>query len=103
MGTAAKISPFAPKALPTVPVIDGVRFATVEAGIRYKNRTDLMLCMLDAGTVAHEGNQHPLVVLSNRPEIRVRDVVNRLPHLVIVGAAHPVRAQMLVVETPHPP
>ncbi len=52
MGNAAKISPFAPKGLPNVPVIDGVRFATVEAGIRYKNRTDLMLCLLDPGTVA---------------------------------------------------
>ncbi len=52
MGNAAKISPFAPTALPEVPRIEGVRFATIEAGIRYKNRTDLMLCLLDADTVA---------------------------------------------------
>jgi glutamate N-acetyltransferase / amino-acid N-acetyltransferase len=52
MGVAPKLSPFAPSALPKVPVIDGVRFATCEAGIRYKNRTDLMLAVFEPGTVA---------------------------------------------------
>jgi glutamate N-acetyltransferase/amino-acid N-acetyltransferase len=52
MAKAAKISPFAPKSLPTVPAIDGVRFATAEAGIRYKGRTDLLVAVLDEGTVA---------------------------------------------------
>ena len=52
MAKAPKVSPFAPKALPTVPAIDGVRFATAEAGIRYKGRTDLLLAVLDEGTVA---------------------------------------------------
>jgi glutamate N-acetyltransferase / amino-acid N-acetyltransferase len=48
----ATVSPFAPKSMPTVPAIDGVRFATAEAGIRYKGRTDLLLVALDPGTVA---------------------------------------------------
>jgi glutamate N-acetyltransferase/amino-acid N-acetyltransferase len=48
----AKISPFAPAKLPEVPAIDGVRFAACEAGIRYKNRKDLMVAVLDPGTVA---------------------------------------------------
>ena len=52
MGSATKISPFAPKALPKMPVIDGVRFATAEAGIRYKGRTDLLVTVFDEGTVA---------------------------------------------------
>jgi glutamate N-acetyltransferase / amino-acid N-acetyltransferase len=52
MAKAAKISPFAPKSLPVVPVIEGVRFATAEAGIRYKGRTDLLLAVFDKGTVA---------------------------------------------------
>jgi glutamate N-acetyltransferase / amino-acid N-acetyltransferase len=52
MGSAPNPSPFAPKSLPEVPVIDGVRFATCEAGIRYKGRTDLMLAVFDPGTVA---------------------------------------------------
>ena len=52
MAKAPKVSPFAPKARPTVSAIDGVRFATAEAGIRYKGRTDLLLAVLDEGTVA---------------------------------------------------
>ncbi|HEX9881194.1 MAG TPA: bifunctional glutamate N-acetyltransferase/amino-acid acetyltransferase ArgJ [Hyphomicrobium sp.] len=52
MGKATTISPFAPKTLPDVPVIGGVRFATAEAGIRYKGRTDLLLAVLDPGTAA---------------------------------------------------
>ncbi len=52
MSHGAKISPFAPASLPDVPPIDGVRFASAEAGIRYKNRRDLMVAVMDAGTVA---------------------------------------------------
>jgi glutamate N-acetyltransferase / amino-acid N-acetyltransferase len=49
---SAKVSPFAPKSIPHMPVIDGVRFATAAAGIRYKGRTDLMVATFDPGTVA---------------------------------------------------
>ncbi|MBV1696289.1 MAG: bifunctional ornithine acetyltransferase/N-acetylglutamate synthase, partial [Hyphomicrobiales bacterium] len=52
MAKTATISPFAPTSLPRLPAIDGVRFATCEAGIRYKNRTDLMVAVLDEGSVA---------------------------------------------------
>jgi len=45
-----KISPFAPDALPQMPTINGVRFAAIEAGIRYKDRKDLMLAILEPGT-----------------------------------------------------
>ncbi len=48
----AKISPFAPAKLIDVPAIEGVRFAACEAGIKYKNRKDLMIAVMDAGTVA---------------------------------------------------
>jgi glutamate N-acetyltransferase/amino-acid N-acetyltransferase len=48
----AKISPFAPKQPADLPVIEGVRFAACEAGIRYKNRDDLMVAVLDPGTAA---------------------------------------------------
>lgn len=43
-------SPFAPAHLPEVPQVPGVRLAACEAGIRYANRTDLMMAVLDAGT-----------------------------------------------------
>ncbi len=52
MGKITTISPFAPEKLPKLPVIDGIRFATAEAGIRYQNRTDLMVAVMDQGTVA---------------------------------------------------
>ena len=50
MSTA--ISPLAPKTVPQVPQVPGVRFATAEAGIRYKGRTDVLLMAFDAGTTA---------------------------------------------------
>jgi glutamate N-acetyltransferase/amino-acid N-acetyltransferase len=47
-----KVSPFAPSELPEIPPIDGVGFATAEAGIKYKNREDLLLAVLPEGTIA---------------------------------------------------
>ena len=44
------VSPLAPTDVPEMPEIAGVRLATAEAGIRYKNRTDVLLAVLDAGT-----------------------------------------------------
>lgn len=52
MAKAAAVSPFAPTSLAVLPPIDGVRFATAEAGIRYKGRTDLLVAVMDEGTVA---------------------------------------------------
>jgi glutamate N-acetyltransferase/amino-acid N-acetyltransferase len=52
VGKTAKPSPFAPKSLPDVPGILGVRFATAAAGIRYQGRTDLLLAVLEEGTGA---------------------------------------------------
>ena len=43
-------SPFAPKGLPRLPVIDGVRIAACAAGIRYPDRIDLLLALFDPGT-----------------------------------------------------
>jgi glutamate N-acetyltransferase/amino-acid N-acetyltransferase len=50
--SAVEPSPFAPKDLPSLPVIAGVRLASCQAGIRYANRTDLLMVVLDPGTVA---------------------------------------------------
>jgi len=44
------VSPLAPKSFPHMPEIAGVRFATAEAGIKYKNRTDVLLAVFDKGT-----------------------------------------------------
>ena len=57
MSTA--ISPLAPKAYPAMPAIAGVAFATAEAGIKYKNRTDVLLAVFDKGTAGRR-RLHPL-------------------------------------------
>ncbi len=49
---AAKPSPFAPTRLPVLPALQGVRLAACQAGIRYKDRTDLMVAVLDPATTA---------------------------------------------------
>ena len=48
MSTA--VSPLAPKNVPDLPPLGGVRLATAAAGIRYKGRTDVLLALLDPGT-----------------------------------------------------
>ncbi len=44
------ISPLAPKHVPDMPAIAGVRLATAAAGIRYAGRTDVLLAQFDPGT-----------------------------------------------------
>jgi len=51
-GKNVPISPLAPKSVPDAPDIAGLRFATAEAGIKYRGRTDVFLAILDEGTVA---------------------------------------------------
>ena len=45
-------SPFAPKSYPKLPIIRGVMLAAAEAGIKYKNRKDVMVAILQPGTEA---------------------------------------------------
>ncbi len=52
MGKTTAKSPFAPEKLPRLDPLEGVRFATAEAGIRYKGRTDLLVAVMDEGTTA---------------------------------------------------
>src|SRR5262245_13534890 len=47
---SSKISPLAPKSYAKLPAIEGLRIATAEAGIKYKDRTDLMVMLFDQGT-----------------------------------------------------
>ncbi|MDS7595273.1 bifunctional glutamate N-acetyltransferase/amino-acid acetyltransferase ArgJ [Agrobacterium tumefaciens] len=41
------VSPLAPKSYPEMPSLRGVRMATAAAGIKYKNRTDVLLMVFD--------------------------------------------------------
>ena len=51
MGKKLAVSPLAPASFPDLPVIEGVTFATAAAGVRYKDRTDVMLALLAPGSV----------------------------------------------------
>ena len=44
------ISPLAPKHVPDMPEVAGVRLATASAGIKYQGRTDVLLALFDKGT-----------------------------------------------------
>jgi glutamate N-acetyltransferase/amino-acid N-acetyltransferase len=47
---STSVSPLAPTNVPDMPAIDGVRLATAQAGIRYANRTDVLLALFEPGT-----------------------------------------------------
>ena len=47
---SATVSPLAPKKYVKLPALEGVRIRTAEAGIKYRNRTDLLLMVFDEGT-----------------------------------------------------
>jgi glutamate N-acetyltransferase/amino-acid N-acetyltransferase len=47
---STSVSPLAPTHVPEMPAIRGVRLATAQAGIRYANRTDVLLALLEPGT-----------------------------------------------------
>ncbi len=47
---SSAVSPLAPTDVPDMPAVAGVKLATAAAGIRYKNRTDVLLALLDPGT-----------------------------------------------------
>ncbi len=47
---AHKVSPLAPAAFPELPPVAGVRLAAAETGIRYKNRPDVLLAVMEPGT-----------------------------------------------------
>jgi len=49
---AHPVSPLAPKGFPKLPPLAGVRLATVAAGVRYAQRTDVLLALLAPGTQA---------------------------------------------------
>ena len=52
MAGFVQVSPFAPTSLPDMPIIPGVRFGAVAAGLKYQDRTDVMLAVLAPGTIA---------------------------------------------------
>src|SRR4051812_35429406 len=47
---SSTVSPLAPKHVPDLPEIAGVRIATGAAGIKYQGRTDVLLALFDKST-----------------------------------------------------
>ena len=52
MAKMHKVSPFAPAAPAELPPVSGVRLAVAQAGIKYANRTDVLLAIFPEGTQA---------------------------------------------------
>jgi glutamate N-acetyltransferase/amino-acid N-acetyltransferase len=52
MAPPVPVSPLAPTSVPDMPAIPGVKLATAAAGIKYANRTDVLLVLMDEGTAA---------------------------------------------------
>ena len=48
--TANPVSPLAPRIFPELPPLSGVRLATGRAGVKYRDRTDVLLVVLAPGT-----------------------------------------------------
>jgi glutamate N-acetyltransferase / amino-acid N-acetyltransferase len=48
LSMSATVSPLAPKTFASLPALRGVRMATASAGIKYKNRTDVLMMVFDA-------------------------------------------------------
>src|ERR1700750_1517895 len=47
---AHPVSPLARKSFPKLPPLAGVRLATAAAGVRYKDRTDVLMALMAPGT-----------------------------------------------------
>jgi len=50
--TVVNKSPLAPAAFPDLPAVAGVRLATLESGVKYHGRDDLLLAVVDQGAAA---------------------------------------------------
>ena len=50
MADITEVSPLAPAGFPDLPIIDGVRFAAAEAGVKYQGRKDVTLIELAQGS-----------------------------------------------------
>ena len=48
--SSSAVSPLAPAKFPDLPNVPGVRFATAAAGVKYRDRTDVMLAVLAPGS-----------------------------------------------------
>ncbi|MFY0693194.1 MAG: bifunctional glutamate N-acetyltransferase/amino-acid acetyltransferase ArgJ [Paracoccaceae bacterium] len=94
MASITKISPLAPAGgFPSLPAIDGVAFAAVEAGVRYQGRKDVMLAKISAGAsvagVFTRSSTRAAPVLDCQSKLgRVEDAAKGFAFLVNSGNAN---------------
>ena len=90
MAKIEKVSPLAPAKFPNIPEIDGVEFSTAAAGIKYQDRTDLMLAILDPGTeiagVFTSSSTRSYAVIDCEKKIRLSD--NSMGAAIIVNSGN---------------
>ena len=90
MAKIEKVSPLAPAKFPNIPKIDGVEFSTAAAGIKYQDRTDLMLAILDPGTeiagVFTSSSTRSYAVIDCEKKIRLSD--NSMGAAIIVNSGN---------------
>ena len=88
---AAAISPLAPKSFPSLPYVEGVRFATGAAGIRDNDRTDVMLGIRQghAGGGGFLRNRHV------RRQARRRTKAEAIRLALVRTTSHPLASTVL--------
>ena len=80
--TGPAVSPLAPKSFPKLPPLAGIRLATTAAGIRYQQRTDVLLALLAPGTqvagvfTKSRTASAPVLWCQDKLKDGVRDVAN---------------------------
>ncbi len=77
MAKIKKVSPLAPSKFPDIPAIKGVNFSFASAGIKYQDRNDVMLAILDPGTeiagVFTSSSTRSFAVLDCEEKINLKD------------------------------
>ena len=87
------VSPLAPKGgFPALPAIAGVEFAAVEAGVRYKNRKDVMLVRMAPGTavagVFTRSSTRAACVLDNQAKLAVKTPATDQGAAIVVNSGN---------------
>ncbi|MGB0246513.1 MAG: bifunctional glutamate N-acetyltransferase/amino-acid acetyltransferase ArgJ [Paracoccaceae bacterium] len=90
MAKIEKVSPLAPAKFPNIPEINGVEFSTAAAGIKYQDRPDAMLAILDPGTeiagVFTLSSTRSYAVIDCEKKIRLND--NSMGAAIIVNSGN---------------
>jgi glutamate N-acetyltransferase/amino-acid N-acetyltransferase len=89
---AHAVSPLAPKGFPKLPPLAGVRLATAAAGVRYKDRTDVLMALMAPGTqvagVFTTSKTASAPVLWCRDKLKGAEANNREARVLVVNSGN---------------